>query len=320
MTKIIKVRLVSIRYEGDTIGNDIVVKVNSPGFFKGSGEEKKVKRGRNNLVNKEVGQFVIDQKELIIPLRINVTEKDLRFSDIGKVKAKIKVNLKSVLPQKSIQKVEVKERRRSVTKAKATFYITLEILVIETIRYVAHIDQGWLTVKNENSGPAFSIPEFLNVQLYHVDETREYFSVIEGQLRGTKASVKLDNDGSSFLITRSEHTKPVNLTYSTRKKTLKIGSSVFITKDYPSMPWKKGLYDIEIPDAPHRGGQSYPEAKYAVTWFRVGHDGERYIHTGRNSLGCITVTERERWDELYNVLIRARSGDKVSVGILEVTD
>jgi len=84
---------------------------------------------------------------------------------------------------------------------------------------------------------------------------------------------------------------------------------------------EKGAYDIEIPDYPHPGGARYQqEAPRAKTWFRVGHSGERYLHAGGRSLGCITIIEISRWGEIYNSLIKARKGDSASVGVLEVVD
>lgn len=77
-------------------------------------------------------------------------------------------------------------------------------------------------------------------------------------------------------------------------------------------------YDIEIPDIPHPGGLHYPEARYAKIWFRVGHSGKRYIHTGEHSRGCITLLEQERWDELCKILSKARKDDGRSIGVLEV--
>ncbi|MEK7198102.1 MAG: hypothetical protein AAB648_01405, partial [Patescibacteria group bacterium] len=58
----------------------------------------------------------------------------------------------------------------------------------------------------------------------------------------------------------------------------------------------------------------------AMTWFKIGHGGERYLHAGGLSLGCITVIETSRWMEVYNILIRARKDDFMSVGVLEVVD
>ena len=67
-------------------------------------------------------------------------------------------------------------------------------------------------------------------------------------------------------------------------------------------------------------GANYPEAKRAKTWFRIGHGGERYLHTGSRSLGCMTVIEAKRWMEIYGALIKARKGDFMSIGVLEVID
>ena len=70
---------------------------------------------------------------------------------------------------------------------------------------------------------------------------------------------------------------------------------------------------------PRSLGVSYEDrAKRAKTCFRLGHSGDRYLHTGRISAGCVTVREIQRWDELYAHLIKARNGDGVSVGVLEV--
>jgi hypothetical protein len=81
------------------------------------------------------------------------------------------------------------------------------------------------------------------------------------------------------------------------------------------------LYDIEIPDYSHKGGRNYlRQSKRAMTWFRIGHGGERYLHTGGYSLGCMTVIEVSRWMEIYDALIKARKGDFMSVGVLEVVD
>lgn len=86
--------------------------------------------------------------------------------------------------------------------------------------------------------------------------------------------------------------------YSISKKTIILNGRVYATVDYRNAPWKKGLYDIEIPDYPHPSGARYEkQAPRAKTWFRIGHSGDRYLHTGGISLGCITVIEQVRWAE-----------------------
>ena len=113
---------------------------------------------------------------------------------------------------------------------------------------------------------------------------------------------------------------PARVTYSVSKKVLTLKGKRYKADDDPKNPWRKGLYDIEIPDHPHRGGLNYPEAGRGTVWFRIGHSGERYLHPGRVSAGCISITETTRWMEIYNALIKARKGDFMSVGVLEVVD
>jgi hypothetical protein len=130
----------------------------------------------------------------------------------------------------------------------------------------------------------------------------------------------LADDGSSHLIVDVKFTSNVQARYSISQKIFTLNNTAYQATDHPDTPWRKGFYDIEMPDAPHRGGQYYPEAQKAVVWFRIGHDGERYLHPGQRSLGCLTIIDVTRWGELYAVLIRARKGDELSVGTLEVVD
>ena len=80
-------------------------------------------------------------------------------------------------------------------------------------------------------------------------------------------------------------------------------SGFYKTIDYSSSPWQKGFYDIEIPDFAHKGGDNYPEAKRGKHWFKIGHSGDKYLHVGMYSLGCITIVEIMKWMEIYNTLI-----------------
>ena len=152
------------------------------------------------------------------------------------------------------------------------------------------------------------------------ENKREYFTPSEGAYRHQLVSTKLQNNGSSYFISDIEHKATVKATYSISKKLFILKDKKYRTADYPEAPWKKGLYDIEIPDFPHGRNDLYAEAKRQKVWFRIGHGGERYLHVGRRSLGCITVIETTRWMEIYNILIMARKGDFMSVGILEVID
>ena len=83
-------------------------------------------------------------------------------------------------------------------------------------------------------------------------------------------------------------------------------------------PVPLGSHNIEIPDAPHSLGSGYlGSAKYARTWFRVGNKGDRYLHCGQVSLGCITVKDVGSWDKIYEHLIKSRKNNQ-SVGVIKV--
>ncbi len=95
-----------------------------------------------------------------------------------------------------------------------------------------------------------------------------------------------------------------------------LGEFDAFTKD--DNPPPTGLHDIEIPYEPHPKGHAYiGQARYAKTWFRIGHSGDRFLHCGQGSLGCITVRDIYKWDQIYKHLIISRKGVN-SIGIVEV--
>ena len=85
-----------------------------------------------------------------------------------------------------------------------------------------------------------------------------------------------------------------------------------------------GTYPIQIPDFPHELGAGYlPQSRYAKNWFYLGQgaairgNNDRYLHTGRVSLGCVTV-EPSSWTKLYQYLILCRSGNGKTIGSIVV--
>lgn len=322
MLKFIQLKLSKIKYSGDSIGDDIRIEIEVLGKF--LRVDKRIKAGTAVVINQEVGRFETDRGIFYADVSIAVVEKDLLFNDVGNTKGTIKINIGAGKPQQFIFEVQVRETRSILGKfwgkATAVFEITLEAEASDEIRYIPDEGDGWLKVVLEDKHIEESLPAYLKVKIERADARREYFTILEGPYRGMPASVALRNDGSSRLIPDVKHEPMAQAKYSISQKTLIIKGRKYKTIDYPEAPWKKGLYDIEIPDYPHRGGSNYPEAKRAKTWFRIGHGGERYLHTGGRSLGCITVIETTRWMEIYSALIKARKGDFISVGILEVTD
>jgi hypothetical protein len=322
MLKKIQFKLIKIKYAGKSIGNDIRIDIEL--LDKILRADKRMRARKTTEFNQTIGTFPSDQKIFSAKVKIAVSEKDILFNDVGKIEKTIKVDMDDIKPQNFTYNIELQENSFGKTwgKSIAIFEVTIEALVINTIKYTPDIDNGWLKVKIVD-GDAVSLPAFLKIQSDYVEGGREYFTILEGMYRGQKASVSLDNanNSNSLLLADVKHKPLIHLQYSISKKKLNIGNKKYKATDHAETPWKKGWYDIELPDYPHLGGQYYlDKSSRAKTWFRVGHEGERYLHTGRRSLGCITITEVEKWDEIYDKLIKARKGDFLSVGVLEIID
>lgn len=321
--KILTLTLTSIKYTGDSIGDDIRVEVDVFGNF--LRVDKIIKAGATTEINREISRFETDQKLLKSGMRITVIEKDALFNDIDSVDSDIEIDTSIIKPQRFVYKVEIKEIRSILGKfwgnKIAHFEIMLEGKIEDAAQCVFNEGDGWLGVKFADNKSTESLPAYLKVKQEYVDKGREYFTILEGVYRDKRVSAKLGNGGLSNLISGVKYESIARASYSISKKIFTLNSKTYKTTDYENAPWKKGLYDIEIPDYPHRGGARYEkDAPRAKTWFRIGHNGERYLHTGGRSLGCMTITETTRWMEIYNVLIKARKGDSASVGALEVVD
>ena len=312
-----------IKYSGDSIGRDIRVEIKILGKF--LRVDKRIEPGTTAEIDREVGRFETDRGLFQAEVFITVIEKDFLFNDVGNTNGSVKINTTLSKPQQFVFEAQVKETRSIFGKFWGTkttvFEIMLEVEVSDATHYVPDEGDGWLKVVLEDKYSEESLPAYLKVKVDRSDAKREYFTILEGPHRGRPASVILQDDGSSQFITGIRHEPMIRAKYSISQETFILNGKKYKTTDYPEAPWEKGLYDIEIPDSPHKGGRNYlNQSKRAMTWFRIGHDGERYLHAGGLSLGCITVIETGRWIEIYNALIKARKGDFMSVGVLEVID
>lgn len=319
MLKKIQFKLTKLKYSGKSIGDDI--RVNIEILDKSLQIDKRIKVGSTIEFDKEIGNFPTDQNYFSTKAKITITEKDALFNDTNNTEVKIKVDTKNLKPQKIVQALELHENRfwKNWGKSIAKFEIIIEALSLEVVKYVPDVSNGWLKVKIVD-GEDISLPAFLKVQSEYFESGREYFTILEGPYKDKKASVKLE-DNKSWFLTDIKLEPAVHLKYSISQKTLFIGNKKYQATDYTGSPWKKGWYDIELPDYPHEDPRDYINISSRFkTWFRIGHTGERYLNTGRASLGCITITEIEKWNEIYDKLIKARKEDFISVGVLEVVD
>jgi hypothetical protein len=314
-SRVIVLTVSAIQYEGESVGREIALDVGLAGEFLTS--NLRLAPGQTRELAREVAQLWTDGDDFAAVGQIQVTERDAVYSETGSSNVDWNLDLRRPGLLESVQRVEVFEAGGQKEGTAGVFLVTLRARVVAATRFVQEPDTGWLTVLDEN-GKRIALPETLCVELFRVAEGREHFTITEGPHRGKRASVRLNSDGSSVLSENDPRGRPVKAIYSVSRKTLTIGTASYQTVDYPLKPWALGIYDIEIPDAPHKGGLRYPEASRSRTWFRVGHSGDRFIHTGAASAGCITVVDRAKWDQICSALIKGRKGDRVSVGTIEV--
>lgn len=184
---------------------------------------------------------------------------------------------------------------------------------------------GWVQVKNSQQ-TEISLPEHLKVRFVRVEEQREYFEALEGVFVGQEFTVKLDAQGQSYLEDRlPAYRSGAKLKFSHNAKSLITPVGTFNAEMDPDNPIPFGTHKLQIPDFPHALGRRYMnQASKALSWFHIGEgvaivgESERYLHTGLVSAGCITITDVEKWDKLYNYLILCRNEDQLSVGTIEV--
>ena len=314
-SRVVVLTVSAIQYEGESVGREIALDVGLAGEFLTS--NMRLAPGQTRELAREVAQLWTDGDEFAAVGQIQVTERDAVYSETGSSNVDWNLDLRRPGHLESVQRVEVFEAGGQMEGTAGVFLVTLRARVVAATRFVQEPDTGWLTVLDE-TGKRIALPETLCVELFLVAEGREHFTITEGPHRGKRASVRLNSDGSSVLSENDPRGRPVKAVYFVSRKTLTIGTASYQTVDYPLKPWALGIYDIEIPDAPHKGGLRYPEASRSRTWFRVGHSGDRFIHTGAASAGCITVVDRAKWDQICSALIKGRKGDRVSVGTIEV--
>lgn len=312
---VIVVTVSAIQYEGGSVGQEIALDVELAGEYFSC--NLRMKPGQTRELGSEIAQFWVDSDRFTALGRVQVTERDAVYSESSFSDLSWALDLRNSGSVENVQHVEVVETGGQRQGTTAMFLVTLRARVVAATRYVQEPDSGWLAVLDE-SGRRIALPETLCVEVFRIAEGREHFTITEGPHRGKRASVRLNTNGSSALSDVDPRGRAVRATYSVSRKTLTVGAVSYQTVDYPLKPWARGIYDIEIPDAPHKGGLNYPEASRSRTWFRVGHSGARFIHTGAASSGCITVVDRSQWDQVCSVLIKGRKGDRISVGTIEV--
>eukprot|EP01027_Heterolobosea_sp_BB2_P006966 GEZU01010430.1.p1 GENE.GEZU01010430.1~~GEZU01010430.1.p1 ORF type:complete len:212 (+),score=13.04 GEZU01010430.1:74-709(+) len=190
--------------------------------------------------------------------------------------------------------------------------------VLGETKYVGLQDDGWLLVRR-NSGGIVALPWQLKVDSSGVSDGRERFVVKEGKYIGQAMSVSVPPKGGSYLTTSPVRKGPAQVTFSIKNKKLTVaGLGSYAAFTDPSNPIEKGTYNLWIPDFPHGLGSKYSASAGSI-WFLIGDYYDRYLHPGKVSQGCVTVTDTGNWEKIAKFLMVSRKDDR-SVGVITVVD
>ncbi|KKR78629.1 MAG: hypothetical protein UU24_C0030G0014, partial [Candidatus Nomurabacteria bacterium GW2011_GWA2_40_9] len=122
MSKSIQLKLLKIKYNGNSIGDDIRFEIEvARDLFT---REQKMKAGETFEFNQEINKLELKDDILDIPIRIKIIEKDILFSDSGEVKGIIHIDIRK-FPQTFNFEIKVQEKNKVVKKSTAFFTITL---------------------------------------------------------------------------------------------------------------------------------------------------------------------------------------------------
>lgn len=188
-----------------------------------------------------------------------------------------------------------------------------------TLRVFAPYDPGWVRVFPMSSGltvgETFNLPHFLKVSMVakHTQNPDMYWvQVKEGRYDGTDVMIDaadLQDDPGEQGYGEAFYNVESALFYYGGDLTDPIPTAATVAEKVPP----SGVYDLEVPDFPHKDGKQY--GPFATSWFRVGHSGDRYLHPGFSSLGCSTIQikigDEVTWPRIWRYFIDARSSDGI---------
>lgn len=196
--------------------------------------------------------------------------------------------------------------------------------------WVRPTNDGWMLVKRDDTSAEVALPSHLKVSLTSSAGGRDNITVLEGLWTGLKANLVAGNlvtanpqhgtvagvfktrVGGPIVIGGETYDKQIVLTFIQGGTTKQVGPHP--AKTDPTNPVPKGTHVMQIPDFPHAANPNYGPLR--TVWFRIGTSGDRYVHPGRVSAGCITCAP-PNWPQIYEALAKGRR-DTTAVGDITV--
>lgn len=313
-------KLKKITHKGDSVGRDISVSgmINGNPF---SVSERRIQKNVSREYNERLTHIdaSVEAAEAPIDFHCTVSERDLRWDDIGESNEQINLDLNIKTNNFSIN-VSVVEKWWIFLKRKAVFVLEFEVYVFKEETYINETDShGWLNVLVEGIDKSVSLPKYLAVERIDKKDNRIQFRILEGFYENKLASVNAPSGSDDYFKTGILERFPIDMSYIKSSKTFILNGKKYQAVEDEFNKLNIGEFDVLIADMPHEGGWDYfKHSVFASTWFRIMDGDEKYIHTGKVSNGCLTITNHDKWDEVYSLLILARKGDGRHIGTLKV--
>lgn len=190
-------------------------------------------------------------------------------------------------------------------------------------KYIPATSDGWLNVKINNV--ISSLPSGLKVAFTNSSSGRDYATVSEGVLAGTDFDVKSGNlvdtytrfnnlqitvaarSGGPVVIDGESYDLDISLSYKDGSASKSAGPFPALTDPANPLPW--GKHPVEIADFPHDKGLPYKP--HGTVWFRLGTTGDRYLHPGKVSNGCMTCAP-PNWTKIFQIVHCSRKDSKTA--------
>ncbi|MDR2872164.1 MAG: hypothetical protein LBV45_06535 [Xanthomonadaceae bacterium] len=193
--------------------------------------------------------------------------------------------------------------------------------------YIRKSPGGWTNARSIGPGAVVPLPEYLKVEVLSQQEEQCRFRAIEGIRQD-----QLFSFGSGQLgFGDPGYVAAAELKYGRREKILRYRRKGMTqwreisAVTHAGHPVPVGKHPIQIPDFPHViGGVGNDRTPYCRSWFYLKHGvavpgaDSRYLQPGQAGEECIAIDWGD-WTELYQFLIRCRSGDNETVGEIDIT-
>ncbi len=124
-------KLVSVQYTGQSVGEEIHIEIKVRDKFYSS--DKIIKPNTTLPIDEPIIEFEIPSETFEENVNIKIVEDDLIFDDVGDTNGTIQVDSNKTEPQEFKFEVKVQEMRTTLRKATAIFIVTLEANQVKRI-------------------------------------------------------------------------------------------------------------------------------------------------------------------------------------------